>query len=89
MITPMLCFKETKAVLAILIYSSVLKSNKEDLEAVLAKDGIERNIFRSTILLRLVLVLLARLRFNNAVERDKRKQNGGTAAISWVFKTFI
>lgn len=80
---------EFKAFLGILIYSSVFKSNNEDLEALFATDGTGRDIFRSTISLKRVLVILACLRFDNAADRSERKKTDDTAAISWVFETFI
>lgn len=55
--------EEFRAFLAILYYSAVFKSNDEDLQEMFATDGTGRDIFRCSMSLKRVYVLLACLRF--------------------------
>jgi hypothetical protein len=81
--------QEFKAFLGMLMYSAVFKSNHENLEALFATDGSGRDIFRCIMSLKRVLVILACLRFDNALDRTERKKTDATTAISWVFEQFV
>jgi hypothetical protein len=78
--------QEFEAFLGMLMYSAVFKSNHEDVDGT---DGSGRNIFRCIMSLKRVLVILACLRFDNALDRTERKKTDATAAISWVFEQFV
>lgn len=80
---------EFKAFLGILMFTAIFKSNNEDLEAMSATDGTGRDIFRCTMSLKRVYVLLLNLHFDDALDREERKQIDATAAISWVFNKFL
>lgn len=80
---------EFKAFLGILMFTAIFKSNNEDLAAMFATDGTGRDIFRCTMALKRVYVLLLSLRFDDALDREDRKKNDATAAISWVFQKFL
>jgi hypothetical protein len=78
--------QEFEAFLGMLMYSAVFKSNHEDVDGT---DGSGRDIFRCIMSLKRVLVILACLRFDNALDRTERKKTDATAAISWVFEQFV
>nr|XP_022910280.1 uncharacterized protein LOC111421369 [Onthophagus taurus] len=80
---------ELPAFFGLLYYSSIFKSNNEDLQSLFATDGTGRDIFRCIMSLQRVLVILACLRFDNIEDRQERKKEDATAAISWVFKRFV
>lgn len=80
---------EFKAFLGILMFTAIFKSNNEDLQAMFATDGTGRDIFRCTMSLKRVLVLLLSIRFDDASDRDVRKKCDATAPIKWVFQEFM
>ncbi|XP_049855084.1 piggyBac transposable element-derived protein 4-like [Schistocerca gregaria] len=80
---------EFKTFLEILMFTAILKSNNEDLQAIFATDGTGRDIFRCTMSLKRVLVLLLSIRFDDASDRDVRKKCDATAPIKWVFLEFM
>lgn len=80
---------EFDALLGILYYWSVFKANHEDLENLFATDGTGRDIFRCMMSVKRVLILLSCLRFDNAEDRQQRKENEPAAAISWLFNELV
>lgn len=81
--------EEFRAFLGILILTAIFKSNHEDLESLFSTDGMGRDIFRCTMSLKRVRTILLCLRFDNAADRQERKSEDKTAAISWVFQKFL
>ncbi|KAJ4441090.1 hypothetical protein ANN_10940 [Periplaneta americana] len=71
------------------MFTSIFKSNNVDLEALFSTDGTGRDIFRCTMSVKRVYVILLFLRFDNACDREERKKTYPAAAISWVFEKFI
>jgi hypothetical protein len=82
-------FTEVRALIGMLFYSGIFKSNHEDLDSLYASDGTGRDIFRATISLKRILTLLMCLRFDNKADRQERVQDDKAAAISWVFNRVI
>lgn len=80
---------ELRALIGLLYYSAVFKSNNEDLEALFSTDGTGRDIFRATLSLKRTLTLLACLRFDDKTDREVRQVNDRGAAISWLFNKFV
>lgn len=56
---------EMRAFIGLLYYTAIFKSNKENLESLFATDGTGRDIFRCTLSLKRILVLLICHRFDN------------------------
>lgn len=81
--------RELKAFLGLLIYTSVFKSNNENIECIFATDGTGRDIFRAVMPMRRFKFLLLCLRFDNPDDRDVRKINDPAAIISEVLNSFI
>lgn len=80
---------EVRALIGMLFYSGIFKSNHEDLESLYSTDGTGRDIFRATISLKRILILLMCLRFDNKTDRQERVQDDKAAAISWVFNRVV
>lgn len=80
---------EFDALLGVLYYWSVFKSNHEDLESLFATDGTGREIFRCIMSVKRLLILLACLRFDNPEDREQRKEKDPAAAISWIFNELV
>lgn len=64
-------------------YSAVSKHH------LFATDGTGRDIFRAVLSKKRFAVLLAAIRFDNREDREERKKDDPTAAISFVFNSFI
>lgn len=80
---------ELKAFLGLLIFSSIFNSNHENIETLFATDGTGRDIFRAVMSSKRFAVLLSALRFDNFEDRAGRIKQDPTAAISYVFNSFI
>ena len=80
---------ELKAFIGLLVFTAIFKSGNESLDSLFATDGTGRDIFRCTMTKNRMLFLLSALRFDNAEDRDERKKEDPTAAISKIFKRFI
>lgn len=80
---------ELRALFGLLYFSAIFKSNHENLESMFATDGTGRDIFRATLSMKRVLILLYCLRFDDITSRDERKKNDPAAAISWIFNRMV
>lgn len=80
---------EFKSFLGLLLYSSIFKSNHEDVDSLFATDGTGRDLFRCVMSKKRFLTILSVLRFDDSLTRDERKKNNPCAAISELFDTFI
>lgn len=80
---------ELKAFLGLLIFTSIFKSNHEDIRSLFATDGSGRDIFRCVMNSNRFAVILSSLRFDDAESREERKRQDPLAAISEIFDTFI
>lgn len=76
---------EIRALIGLLFFSGIFKSNHEDLDSLYATDGTGRHIFRATMSLKRILNLLACLRF----DRHTRVTDDKAAAISWGFNRLV
>lgn len=81
--------EEINALIGMLILSSVLKSNDEQILSLFSKDSFSRPIFSATMSEKRYLVLTASLRFDDAETRMQRKETDKTAPISELFEKFI
>lgn len=81
--------EEMNALIGLLLLSSVLKSNDENMESLFKKDECSRPIFRATMSLNRYKALVASLRFDNAQTREQRKQTDKAAPISEIFNKII
>lgn len=80
---------ELKALFGLLFYTSVFKSNRENINILFATDGTGREIFRSVLSKNRFLNLLTALRFDDIETRSLRIQEDPLAAISELFGMFI
>ncbi|XP_072392169.1 uncharacterized protein [Diabrotica undecimpunctata] len=80
---------EMEEFLGLLIYTSVFKSNHEDIECLFATDGMGREIFRSVMSAKRFAVLLTCLRFADPSTREQRKAVNPLAPIQELFESFI
>lgn len=80
---------ELKSFLGLLLFTSIFKSNTEDIRSIFATDGSGRDIFRCVTNANRFAILLICLRFDNAVNREKRRQNDPVALVSEVFNIFV
>lgn len=80
---------ELKAFIGLLLYTAIFKSNDEDVRSIFATDGTGREIFRATMSRERFQVLLIALRFDNPDDREQRKIDNPTAAISELFDMFV
>lgn len=80
---------EMNAFLGLLVYTSVFNSNHENIDRLFATDGTGREIFRSDMSKKRFAILLASIRFDNPDDREERKKVDPTAAISFIFNSFI
>lgn len=81
--------EEVNALIGMLLLSSVLKSNNENMTSLFSKDEFSRPIFRATMSEKRYKVLIAYLRFDEAHTREARKMNNKAAAISDIFEKVI
>ena len=80
---------ELKAFIGLLVFTAIFKSGNESIDGLFATDGTGRDIFRCTMTKNRMLFILAALRFDNPDDREDRKKNYPTAAISTIFNMFI
>ncbi|KAK9737933.1 Transposase IS4 [Popillia japonica] len=80
---------ELRAFLGLLYYSSVFKSNNEELQSLFVTDDTGRDNFRCVMSLKRMLTILACLRFDNKQERRQRIEEDPAAAISLVFSELV
>lgn len=80
---------EMKAFLGLLIYTSVFKSNNENIETIFATDGTGRDIFRSVMSQKRFAFLLICLRFDNPADRIERRREDPAAPVSEIFNMFV
>lgn len=79
---------ELKCFLGLLCYTAVFKSNHEDISSLFATDGTGREVFRLAISERRFSTILNCLRFDNAQDRNERKNADPAAAISELLEKF-
>lgn len=82
-------FVELRAVMGLLYYGAVFKSNTEDLRSVYATDGSGREIFRFVMSHKRLEVILYCLRFDDITTRRERKESDKAAPISKVFNDVV
>ena len=80
---------ELKAFIGLLVFTAVFKSGNETVDNLFATDGTGRDIFRCTMSKKRFLFILAAIRFDNPDNREERKKEVATAAISKIFNQFI
>lgn len=80
---------ELKALIGLLVFSSVFKSGNESVHSLYATDGTGREIFRCTMSKERFLYLLNALRFDDPSTRKERQKSDPGAAISEIFDQFI
>lgn len=80
---------ELRAFLGLLLYTSIFKSNDEDLRSLFSTNGKGRDVFRAVMSLKRFLSILASLRFDNPQDRNERKAIHPGAAINEFFEIFI
>lgn len=81
--------EEVNALIGLLLLSSILRSNDENMESMFTKDEFSRPIFRATMSLNRYKALVASLRFDDAQTREQRKTTDKAAAISEIFNKII
>ncbi|XP_022204262.2 piggyBac transposable element-derived protein 4-like [Nilaparvata lugens] len=80
---------ELRALVGLLIYSSVFKANNESVLSFYATDGTGREVFRCTFSKERFLFLISALRFDNPADRQDRAKDDPAAAISKILQRFI
>jgi len=80
---------ELRALIGLLIYSSVFKANNESVLSLYATDGTGRKVFRCTFSKERFLFLITALRFDNPADRQDRTKEDPAAAISNILQNFI
>lgn len=80
---------EINALIGLLLVSSVLKSNHEQMYSSFAKDEFSRPIYRCTMSVKRYQILLECLRFDDSQTRRQRKETDKAAPISEIFHKFI
>lgn len=80
---------ELRALVGLLVYSSVFKANNESVLSLYATDGTGREVFRCTFSKERFLFLLTALRFDNPDDRQDRAKEDAAAAISNILQSFI
>lgn len=80
---------EMKAFLGLLIYTSVFKSNSENIENIFATDGTGRDVFRCVMSQKRFAFLLISLRFDNPADRIERRMEDPAAPVSEIFNMFV
>lgn len=80
---------ELKAFLGLLVYSSVFKSNHEDLNILFSTEGYGRDIFRATMSKKRFEILLCALRFDDIEKRKENLKTDSLIAISNIFNKVI
>nr|CAH7717457.1 unnamed protein product [Callosobruchus chinensis] len=80
---------ELREFLGLLVYSAIFKSSHESIDCLFATDGTGREIFRAVMSKKRFAIILLAIRFDDTDDRDERKKNDPTAAISFVFNNFI
>lgn len=80
---------ELRAFIGFLLYTAVFKSNNESVLSLFATDGTGRDIFRCIMTKERFLFLLRVLRFDNPCDREERKKEDKSAAVSNIFNKFI
>lgn len=81
--------EEINALIGLLLLSSILKSNDENMESLFTRDEFSRPIFRATMSLNRYKALVGALRFDDAQTREERKTTDKAAAISEIFCKII
>lgn len=79
---------EMRALLGLLIYTAVFKSNHENVSTIFSTDGTGREIFRMSMSAQRFHVLLVCLRFDDIEEREERKKYDPTCAVSALLEQF-
>lgn len=82
-------FSEMRALIGLLYYGAVFKSNTEDLRSLYATDGTGREIFRFVMSHKRLEILLYCLRFDEKATRRERKQSDPAAPISKLFDELV
>lgn len=80
---------EFRAFLGLLLFTSIFKSNTEDVDAIFATDGTGRELFRATMSKERFLVILGAMRFDNYENRLLRRTGDLATAITDFFDLFI
>lgn len=80
---------EINAYIGILLLSSILKTNGEDMSSMFSKDVTGRPVFTATMSYKRYELLTSCLRFDNATTRDERKVTEKAAAIIEIFSMLI
>ncbi|XP_069670943.1 piggyBac transposable element-derived protein 4-like isoform X1 [Periplaneta americana] len=80
---------ELKAWIGLMVYTAIFKSGNESIHSFFATDGTGRDVFRCTLSMKRFLFLLTALQFDNPDDREERKKEERTAAISKIFELFI
>lgn len=80
---------ELRGFFGLLLYTSIFKSNHEDIRSIFATDGTGRDIFRCVTNANRFAVILSCLRFDNLVDRSERRKTDPVAPISELFNSFV
>lgn len=80
---------EINAYLGLLLLSSILKTNDEDIQSLFSKDITGRPIFSGTMSAKRFEILTSCLRFDDANSRQERRARDKAAAIQEIFSNLI
>nr|CAH7755012.1 unnamed protein product [Callosobruchus chinensis]CAH7763352.1 unnamed protein product [Callosobruchus chinensis] len=80
---------EIRAFLGLLLYTSIFKSNNEDVRSLFATSGKGRPIFRAVVSQKRFLTIMTALRFDNAEDREERRKVNPAAAFQEIFDIFV
>lgn len=80
---------EIRALMGLLIYTAIYKSNDEDIDAMFTADGTGREIFRTIMSGKRFSVLINCLRFDDTTTRKERLKEQPAAHIHNIFEMFF
>lgn len=80
---------EIRALLGLLMFSSIFKSGRERMQSLFSTGPSGRPIFRCTMSVKRFEILLLALRFDDSRDRETRKLTDRAAAISKIFEQFL
>ncbi|KAJ8971604.1 hypothetical protein NQ314_000619 [Rhamnusium bicolor] len=80
---------ELRGFFGLLLYTSIFRSNHEDIRSIFATDGMGRDIFRCVTNANRFAIILSCLRFDNLADRSERRKTDPVAPISELLNSFV